>query len=85
MMHGSSTQNKPPNGFAPSQPAMKIDPILEELYAVRAEMMKQAGGDYLKLFADLQQKQSVHQATQTGVTWVDFSKPVANANASQRV
>ena len=56
---------------------MKTDPILEELYAVRSQMMQQAGGDYVKLFADLQQKHSANHAMQLDVTWVDFSKPVS--------
>ena len=58
---------------------MRTDPILEELYAVRRQMVQQAGGDYVKLFADLKLKHSANPATQPGVVWVDFSKATGAA------
>ena len=60
---------------------MRTDPILEELYAVRRQMVQQAGGDYLKLFADLKRKRSAQPDTLPGVVWVGFSKPVAQRAA----
>jgi hypothetical protein len=52
---------------------MKTDSILEELYQVRADMVKRAGNDFDTLFAQLRERHQHYEAEHPEVKWVDFS------------
>jgi hypothetical protein len=52
---------------------MKTDSILEELYQVRADMLKRAGNDFDTLFAQLRERHALYEVEHPEVKWVDFS------------
>jgi hypothetical protein len=54
---------------------MKTDSILEELYRVRADIMRRAGNDFDTYFAQRRERQQANEALHPDVNWVDFSSP----------
>ena len=56
---------------------MKTDSILEELYQVRADMIKQAGHNFDTLFGQLRERHQSFEAQHPEIKWVDFSGQTA--------
>jgi hypothetical protein len=54
---------------------MKTDSVLEELYRVRADIMRRAGNDFDTYFAQRRERQQANEALHPDVNWVDFSNP----------
>jgi hypothetical protein len=63
---------------------MKTDSILEELYQVRAAMMRKADNNFDKLFDQMRVRHQAYEALHPEVKWVDFSKQ-RRAGAEPRV
>ncbi len=65
---------------------MKTDSILEELYAVRAQLMQAAGNDFNTFFDQSQARHQAVEALHPEVKWVDFSQGKLKAqNSSGRM
>ena len=53
---------------------MRTDPILEELYAVRAELMRRAGNNITALLAQINARAEARKLAEPERQWVDFTK-----------
>lgn len=52
---------------------MKIDSILEDLYKVRADIVRRAGNNFDTLFSQMQTRHQAYEAQHPEIKWVDFS------------
>ena len=62
---------------------MKIDSILEDLYQVRADIVRRAGNNFDTLFSQMQARHQAYEAQHPEVKWVDFSGQARSTSTAQ--